>query len=81
MKDLVFPEIYDEPAFEYKDKPLFYDEGLKCCGQFEDELKKENHRQGIFAGKKEYMTWGDKPSDYKVLCKGVRTNSFLLLDS
>ena len=27
------------------------------------------------------MTWGDKPGDYKVLCKGVRTNQFLLLDS
>ena len=32
MKDLVFPEIYNEEAFEYKDKPLFYVGGLKCCG-------------------------------------------------
>ena len=32
MKDLVFPEIYNNPCFEYKDKPLFYESGLKCCG-------------------------------------------------
>ncbi len=57
MKDLVFPEIYQIKEFEYEGKMLNYTTGLKCCGQFEDELKNSNHTQGIFAGKKEYMTW------------------------
>lgn len=80
MKDIIFEECFDMGLGFNENTKLYYDgKGLKCPGQFEDEYRKKNYNHGIFCDKKEYINYNDE-GEYKIMCKGVNQQKFLILD-